>query len=371
MAVDNWSHQLQAVCYTFLVTAVISTLLRCYVRVRVIKDFGVDDWCMVAALISFILFITCALIGEQHGIGRHLVDLEPEDIEQAVKYWWLCSLWFSTTMIAAKTSIGCFLLRITVRKLDVWILYGVIITTVCTGTVFFFAKLFQCKPISFFWNKNQSGTCLNGDFVIIFTYVYGGFSLITDLMCTILPMVVVWKLNMKRKAKIALIPILAMGCVASAALIVRFSFIKEYKNSDFLWATYGIAIWCTTEQGLAVTAGSLATLRPLLLLFGQKLGISTSGPSVLQDTDQPIASGGRMGNLKGANGSGNKPHSLFSLTTFTRQDDPDSHGGDSEAAYARQDHSDRPSSMDEGVSRLSVPKRIAKVTTFTVNEDRI
>ena len=54
MAVDNWSHQLQAVCYTFVVTAVISTLLRCYVRVRLIKDFGVDDWCMVAALVSTI-----------------------------------------------------------------------------------------------------------------------------------------------------------------------------------------------------------------------------------------------------------------------------------------------------------------------------
>lgn len=99
-----------------------------------------------------------------------------------------------------------------------------------------------------------------------------------------------------------------------------------------------------------------------------------------------------MGNSKGANSSGNKYCSLFSLTTFTRQDDLDSHGGDSEEAYARQNHSDGPSSMDEGVSvwrsrgnahneseeelterdkRVSVPKRIANVTTFTVNEDRI
>lgn len=116
-------------------------------------------------------------------------------------------------MIASKISIGYFLLRITVRKMDVCIIYGVMMITVCTGLVFFFVTLFQCRPISFFWNKDQNGTCVNVEVIIALTYLYSVFSVISDFTCAILPMFLVWKLNMGRKTKIALIPIMAMACV--------------------------------------------------------------------------------------------------------------------------------------------------------------
>jgi hypothetical protein len=50
----------------------------------------------------------------------------------------------------------------------------------------------------------------------------------------------------------------------------------------FSGATVDIAIWSTVEQGLAITAGSLATTRPLLRLVSAKMGhgySSTAGPS--------------------------------------------------------------------------------------------
>jgi hypothetical protein len=43
-----------------------------------------------------------------------------------------------------------------------------------------------------------------------------------------------------------------------------------------LGATTDIAIWSTIEQGLAITAGSLATLRPLFFLAMRHLGLTTS-----------------------------------------------------------------------------------------------
>lgn len=69
-------------------------------------------------------------------------------------------------------------------------------------------------------------------------------------------------------------------------------FVKYFNSDDFLCkshlfptskdkflrnpgATTDIAIWSTVEQGLAITAGSLATLRPLLYLAFRKLGITT------------------------------------------------------------------------------------------------
>jgi hypothetical protein len=55
------------------------------------------------------------------------------------------------------------------------------------------------------------------------------------------------------------------------------AFVMDFKNPDFLWATLDIAIWSDVEQGLAITAGSLATLRPLYRKLASKLGFDTTG----------------------------------------------------------------------------------------------
>ncbi|KAH7167098.1 hypothetical protein DER46DRAFT_625040 [Fusarium sp. MPI-SDFR-AT-0072] len=401
MSVPNRGPELQAVCYTLAVSSVIAVALRIYVRVRLVKNFGLDDWFMCSALTTFLLFVMSALLGVKHGTGRHRDDLDPHDFQQSNEMVVVVLLMvgylqfnrvrhanrpyrYCLTMISSKISIGYLLLRITTRKLDVWILYGVMAITVCTGVVFFFVTLFQCTPISYFWNQDQPGKCVKPEVIMALTYLYSVFSVISDFTCAILPMFLVFKLNMGRKTKLALIPIMAMACVASAAVVVRFPFVKDFKNSDFLWATIDIAIWSTTEQGLAVTAGSLATLRPLLRLLGRKLGITTSGRSELRDTDQPMGSGGFRPS-KGTNSSGNKHRNLFSLATFAREDDLDGNGRDGQAAYAGEHHFQSRSSAEKGVSAWrsrdneseeeltgqSDNSRIVKVTTFEVRENRI
>jgi hypothetical protein len=51
MAVENRGPQLQAAGYLLLCFAVVSMLLRSYVRVFMIKSFGLDDSFMVFALV--------------------------------------------------------------------------------------------------------------------------------------------------------------------------------------------------------------------------------------------------------------------------------------------------------------------------------
>ena len=51
---------------------------------------------------------------------------------------------------------------------------------------------------------------------------------------------------------------------ASAATIARIPYIHNLSNQDdFLYATTDVAIWSCSETGLAITAASCATLRPL------------------------------------------------------------------------------------------------------------
>ncbi|CAM1502386.1 Fc.00g043700.m01.CDS01 [Cosmosporella sp. VM-42] len=184
-------------------------------------------------------------------------------------------------MTATKVSICYFLLRVVVRRSHLWITYGVMGINILSGIAFFFITLFQCKPVDAFWNRDplNPGKCLGMDAVITITYIYSACGIICDFTCTFLPMFIISGLNMDRRTKFALMPIMALACVASAATVVRFVYCKDAKNPDFLYATINIVIWSTIEQGLAVTAGSLATLRPLLRSLAHKLGWSTARPS--------------------------------------------------------------------------------------------
>jgi hypothetical protein len=117
-------------------------------------------------------------------------------------------------MIMAKTSIGLFLLRVTIKPIHRWIIYIAMGLTVLTGLVFFFVTLLQCAPLSYFWDKSsQTGSCINVDVIIALTFLYSAVSVFCDFTFAILPIFLVWNLNMSIKTRIMLIPILGMACV--------------------------------------------------------------------------------------------------------------------------------------------------------------
>jgi len=45
-----------------LVISLITTALRCFVRFRLVKAFGPDDWLMVAAMVRYKLCVLCSLL---------------------------------------------------------------------------------------------------------------------------------------------------------------------------------------------------------------------------------------------------------------------------------------------------------------------
>ncbi|KAL6712378.1 hypothetical protein ACN47E_000255 [Coniothyrium glycines] len=276
MAIPNRGPELLGVNIAFLSTAVLACLLRCFVRVRMVRAFGLDDWLMVTATIFFTAYAISSSIGVHYGTGHHHRDLPIENIEKAKHCWWFCYLFYAVSMICSKLSIGYLLLRISIRKLHTYIIYCAMLISVVAGGTFFFVCIFQCYPVSYMWQRRlQNGKCIDTNVISGLSYTYSVCSIISDFTFAIIPAFLVWHLQLKRRAKIALIPLITMGCIASAAVIARIPFLKYFNSPDFLWATTDIAIWSTIEQGLAITAGSLATLRPLFFMAMHKLGLTT------------------------------------------------------------------------------------------------
>ncbi|KAK7747483.1 hypothetical protein SLS53_001738 [Cytospora paraplurivora] len=349
-----------AVAITLVVITVTSFVLRAYVRTQMVKAFGLDDWFMMVATITFILFATCVMVGVHHGTGQLYADVTHANYAFAMKYWLYCYIWYCWTMILSKISIAIFLLRIIVEKIHLWLIYVALFINVLSGLVFFFVTLLQCHPLTYFWeqylpDKVGSGSCISSDIIIALTYLYSSLNIICDFTFALLPIVIVKGLNMNKRLKIAIIPLLSMGCIASSAVVVRLAYVQTFADREYL------SIWSTVEAGLAVTAGSLACIRPLFKLLMQRLGGLSDvyfhpslplGGGRPRNTTPGLGTTGTIGTTGGTHSRKERRGDMFSMSMFSRNDDADD----------LSDHSDGTAST----RKLVVVGGIVKTSAFEV-----
>jgi len=91
-------------------------------------------------------------------------------------------------------------------RIAVWVL----ITLICVvGLLFLLIASFSCWPVAFFWDKSiKGGHCVN--FTAIW-FTFSGFSIATDLAIWVLPIPVLWKLQLPKKQRLSLIAAFAFG----------------------------------------------------------------------------------------------------------------------------------------------------------------
>lgn len=269
----------------FLALGTIAVGMRCYCRLVVVRSFGLDDYFAVIAWILYVFFATFVISGVHHGTGQHAADLPLAEIPVGLKWWWACEPVYVLCNMALKFSIGIFLLRIAVARTHRMIVWTVIVVTEVYGLAYFLLFVLQCLPSDYFWTQytGGSGKCINPLITVNATYVYSAISCWADWTLGIIPIFLVWNLQMNPRTKFLVALILAMGGIASTATIIRIPYVKNLKNlSDFLYATSDVAIWSTAETGLGMVASNLATLRPLLRTFLERsrlFGSSSGGQS--------------------------------------------------------------------------------------------
>jgi hypothetical protein len=115
-----------------------------------------------------------------------------------------------------KASIGIMLLRLCVNKIHQTIVWTVLMITELYSAMFFFIFLFQCLPSKYFWTQYtdpDSGSCMDPFIVVAVFYGYSAISCAGDWTYSILPVFLVWDLQMGRREKLSVILILAVGAL--------------------------------------------------------------------------------------------------------------------------------------------------------------
>lgn len=170
---------------------------------------------MCVSLAFYSSYLICQMGGVAHGTGKHRSQLTDHDAQIALRYWFMCELFYTLSTSVLKLSIGYFLMRITIRPVHIWIIRTIMLCSGLLGIVYCCVVLFQCHPISYWWDLNPKhhGICISAHFVAYTTYVVSSLNALADWVFGILPIFIVKDLQMRRSTKIIVATILGFAAL--------------------------------------------------------------------------------------------------------------------------------------------------------------
>ncbi|KAH9862423.1 hypothetical protein J1614_011078 [Plenodomus biglobosus] len=247
--------------------------LRIYARGVLMKSWGRDDTCMVVTLILFTIYLSIMIFGALFEMRVNRRGITDDDM----KTWYIGELIYVLAICVLKFAIGFFLLRVSIQRWHIATIKALMVGTFIFSIACSFLVVFQCLPISDFWNIHPaSSKCLPKDPTLGVTYALSACNTATDWAFGLLPISIVWGLKMKMKTKLIVAGILAFAAIGNTATIVRMKYLHTLVNGpDFLHATVDIGIWSTVEVGIGLVAGNIATLRPLIPQCSWCMGLAS------------------------------------------------------------------------------------------------
>ncbi|KAL9001624.1 MAG: hypothetical protein Q9188_005403 [Gyalolechia gomerana] len=251
-----------------LCLVVVAVGLRCFTKLRITKSPGSEDWVSVVALLFFITYAALNFVQRFHyGGGRHSWDLPPEMYNGYLTISAINSYLYILGTALAKVSLLLFLYRVFrvdgKFRIAAWTI-GIIL--VVWSVVSFLLCVFSCRPIKASWNVklllDPKTHCYPKTPNVI---NYHGFcNIITDFALLLLPLPMVWKLQMNQKKKIGVGVVLATGIFICAISIVRQHILWTTDKAGDNWEVTKNKVWMSLEFSMSIVIACLPALAPLL-----------------------------------------------------------------------------------------------------------
>ncbi|MCJ1289567.1 hypothetical protein MMC34_001100 [Xylographa carneopallida] len=242
----------------------VAVLLRLLARWKTISALGADDLCISLSLIPLWgLVIDGVIMANDGGMGI------PDEFSSPSQ-----SHVFYRTLFA---SLFLYALAITAAKISALLLYRRIfspspfrhaIALVGGLCLLWFALVvvitfFQCRPVAFAWDHATArGTCIN------LQAMYYGFTVSNmglDILVTVMPVRLIWQLQVPRRQRVLLLAIMLLGIIVLAASAGRIGSVPLLALSDVSATITMPFLYTIIEPAFAIVCACLPTYRPLFL----------------------------------------------------------------------------------------------------------
>ncbi|UQC77604.1 uncharacterized protein CLUP02_03073 [Colletotrichum lupini] len=305
------------------------TGMRLYSRRKKGQSFTIEDFLTVVALIAFYGLVACNFVMVYlGGTGHHYLTLQPYHVERMSKAAYGVQTLFAICLGFIKIGITLMLqrvffvqgfkiaARITTGLCVCWMLFTILI------------GIFICQPVAMNWNPaTPGGKC--GDQNAAFAAV-GYFDLATDLIILVLPIPMVYNLQLRWPHKVALYVIFGAGALTMIFAALRLKNVLTMDFTDVTYSQVGVVLMGTLEPGVAIIVSSSPLLKPIFdatvgrfwSLRGTRGATTRSGGagagSAKPNTLQTIGQSGLLGSKLSRGGGGR-----FSQMHSTHSDDDD------------------------------------------------
>ncbi|KAI9735755.1 MAG: hypothetical protein M1818_006363 [Claussenomyces sp. TS43310] len=250
----------------------LTVLSRFYVKGILIKTLAIDDWLMALSLVPFTIIVglVMSLLGKDFGQAPDTL-LEDSNALVSIHRLFACELLYLADTVIIKLSITFLLLRLAVSRIHrIIVITTAVFYTLC-GVALFFLNAFQCSPVRVYWTPSIKGSCLPVPLLVALLETNAAITLVTDLIYALLPIAMIWNIQMDKKTKISVGFVLSLGLSCTAVNGARFKILEDLlkRSNGQIHELYPVSLVTVLELGIGIIAGSLATMRPLLRLAGK------------------------------------------------------------------------------------------------------
>ncbi|KAL9039060.1 MAG: hypothetical protein Q9214_005030, partial [Letrouitia sp. 1 TL-2023] len=184
------------------------------------------------------------------------------DLKQTYIAWMVL---YGISVSLSKCAILLLYIRVFTTRLRIFtiVIYAVGTVVIATGLATVFGSIFQCTPISRNWDASVQGACIDKIKFARFTALP---NVITGFAMLVIPMPLVWQLNIAVQQKIALTATFLHGIIGFVASLARLIILSQpAKTNTISWIAISWTIWTVVEPANYVIAACLPTLRPILV----------------------------------------------------------------------------------------------------------
>ncbi|KAK3905154.1 hypothetical protein C8A05DRAFT_13004 [Staphylotrichum tortipilum] len=257
---------------------------RVYCRLISQKRLFVEDFIVILTAALIIAHVAFAAMAVEHGAGRHMVALRPEQIQGAIFYAMVAALPGVMAFTLPKFAVVILLAKLLNpgrwHRIAMWVVSVVYFSSSVVTVIMVWV---QCTPASTQWGAAK-GRCWNPRVMFVYTVVHGACGAVFDLYLAIYPTVVMARMvQLTWKAKAALSSALGFGyCACAVAAYKCYTLSNLFERRDFTYKMNDIVLWTNIEGNCVLIGACIPTLYPLIKkLFGARALAASSTPQHL------------------------------------------------------------------------------------------
>lgn len=196
-----------------VLTMIITTIRLVFKRFfSQLKALGLDDWTVLASLTICLAGIVISVEGlTPAGLGKDIWTLSISNITRFAIYFYAMEILYIAGVSLIKLTLTFFYLSIFPGSLIRRLLWWTAFFNVLYGAIFVFIAIFQCSPVSHYWEQyvdESRGRCIN---INLFGWLHAGVGVALDIWMIAIPLCQVFKLKLHWKKKLGVCIMFVLG----------------------------------------------------------------------------------------------------------------------------------------------------------------